>query len=173
MPILRPLLFALALVGCAAPPSGAPAPDAAPCPPEVRSPSAGAWRRVRAEGFAFCVPRGWRPSGEPAAAGVDAPTWSGPGGWITWGTGPYRAPDRAPVVVNRREGDRSPPGELRRFPESIGGASADLWDDRAGRRHFTGAEWARPRRVHLYGEAEGAAAAAVQLDVYRTVRFTR
>ncbi|HEX8271631.1 MAG TPA: hypothetical protein VF615_03200, partial [Longimicrobiaceae bacterium] len=63
------------------------------------------------------------------------------------------------------------PAEMRRFAESIGGASADLWDDRVGDRHFTGAQWTRPRAVHLSGEAEGARAAALQLDVYRTVRF--
>ncbi|HEV2150436.1 MAG TPA: hypothetical protein VGR37_23755, partial [Longimicrobiaceae bacterium] len=118
-------------------------------------------------------PRGWRPAGNPASADTDAASWRGDGGTLTWGTGAYAPEERGTMTVEAR-GDRAqrgPPGEMRRFPESIGGASADLWHDRIGERHFTGAQWTRPRQVHLSGEARDARTAALQLAAYRTVRF--
>jgi hypothetical protein len=162
----------LALAGCAAPPAG---PGAAPlpCPAEVAGAEAGEWRLVRAEGFTFCVPRGWRPAGAPASADFDAASWRGGGGTVTWGTGAYAPGNRGPVTVEARGGRSGAPGEVRRFAESIGGAPAEMWHDRIGERHFTGAQWARPRPVHLHGEAGDARAAALQLAVYRTVRFPR
>lgn len=157
------LAAALLLAGCAAAPRGPAAAPAEPCPAGV-APAArgGAWRLVRAEGFTFCVPAGWRASATGAAS------WTGDGGTVAWGTGAYRPPERGVLAVQERAGSAA---EMRRFSESIGGASADLWDDRVGDRHFTGAQWSRPRAVHLSGEAQGARAAALQLDVYRTVRF--
>ena len=130
---------------------------------------------MRAEGFTFCVPASWRPEGEAPAPGVDARRWRGGGGTLAWDTGTYRPAPRGPVTVAVREDDprRSAAGEVRRFSESIGGAAAELWDDRIGERHYTGAQWTRPRRVHLAGEARDGSAAALQLDVYRTVRFDR
>ncbi|HEX2188497.1 MAG TPA: hypothetical protein VHG51_06335 [Longimicrobiaceae bacterium] len=167
------LLAALALAGCAASAPGGGAPGGAePCPEGV-APAGAEWRLVRAEGFTFCVPRAWRPMGEPAGPGLDPAAWSGDGGTGAWGAGPYRAREAGPVRVEVREGERRAAGEVRRFSESIGGASADLWDDRIGDRRFTGAQWTRPRPVHLAGEASGARGAALQLDVYRTVRFER
>ena len=166
---------ALLLAGCAAAPAPrGPAPE--PCPADAVPPArGGAWRLVRGEGFTFCVPARWRPAGDPPAAGTDAASWSGDGGTVAWGTGAYRPPERGVVTVEVRGDDPRPgaPGEVRRFSESIGGASADLWDDRVGERHFTGAHWTRPRAVHLSGEARDGRAAALQLDVYRTVRFPR
>ncbi len=169
------LAAVLLLAGCAAAPA-ARAPAPAPCPAaDVPAGRDGAWRLVRAEGFTFCVPSRWRPAGTSSAAGSDAASWSGDGATVAWGTGAYRPPGRGVVTVEVRADDPRPgaSGEMRRFSESIGGASADLWDDRVGERHFTGAQWTRPRAVHLSGEARDARAAALQLDVYRTVRFPR
>lgn len=167
------LAVALALAGCA--PAASPAGAApAPCPAEAAGAATG-WRLVRADGFTFCIPPRWRPVGGPAGDGLDAVSWSGDGTTVAWGTGAYRAPDRGVLTVEVRADGPRPraPGEVRRFSESIGGASADLWHDRVGERHFTGAQWVRPRPVHLSGEARDARTAALQLDVYRTARFPR
>lgn len=164
------LACALLLAGCAAAPAPR-GPVPAPCPADDVPPGrVGEWRLVRGEGFTFCVPARWRPAGEAPSPGADPAAWSGDGGTVAWGVGAYRPPQRGVVVVEERPGA---PAEMRRFSESVGGASADLWDDRVGNRHFTGAQWARPRAVHLSGEARDARAAALQLDVYRTVRFPR
>lgn len=167
--------IALLLAGCAAAPSPADTASPASCSAAAPGTREAAWRIVRADGFTFCVPPRWRPVGEPAGPGLDAATWTGDGGTVAWGTGEYRAPERGVVTVEVSAEDprRRAAGEVRRFSESIGGASADLWDDRIGERHFTGAQWTRPRPVHLSGEARDGRASALQLDVYRTVRFPR
>lgn len=44
------------------------------------------WRQVRASGFTFCIPGGWRPSGHGRDS-TDAKLWNGGGGSVSWDLG--------------------------------------------------------------------------------------
>ncbi|HEX2095331.1 MAG TPA: hypothetical protein VHG28_23245 [Longimicrobiaceae bacterium] len=166
------LAAAVALTGCAAATGGASRTVPTPCPAGVQIPGGAPWRLVRGDGFTFCVPPSWRPAGPVPSPGADAQVWRGGDGTLHWSPGPLRTSTRT-VTVMRREGDPLPRSETRRFSEVIDGSPAELWSNRYGEKRFTGAEWTRPRPVHFTGESESAATAALQLDVYRTVRFTR
>ena len=135
------------------------------------------WRLVSATGFTFCVPAAWRsPEGQ---------TWQGPGAAITWATG---EPPRHPVAFGEVI-TRVPPGQSglalqhgmaisstglacwpARYTESIDGRRAELRDFDCGDSRETGAEWRSPA-IFFLGEAQDPAAAAVELQLYRTVRF--
>jgi hypothetical protein len=132
------------------------------------------WRQVQAEGFTFCVPESWRAAGRGSNSGTDARTWRDGSGSITWGTG---APPRrgrvgtAVVSVQRGQPLPAPPGNVQRATETIGGHPAQVWNNRFENTSYTGATWTTPKRVFLIGETQDPAAAAVHLQVYRTVRF--
>ena len=143
-----------------------------PCTVTLPGADLSGWKEVRATGFTFCVPANWRPSGR-ARGGVDAGTWRGGSGSITWGVGAYRPQEVVTrvVVVGDGSPDPGPPGQVRRFPEVIGGAAADLWDNQFDGKHYTGAEW-RSRSAYISGDSRDGGTANLQLRVYRTVRFT-
>ena len=173
-------VLAASLSGCAS--SGQPGTDvpaaavaqAAPCSVELPESATEPWRVVRGRGFTFCVPASWRAVGHPTRQDVDARTWRGGGGSITWGTGEYRPQQIATETVIVRAGDPlpAPSGSVRRFNEVIDGRSAKMWDNEFRGRHYTGAVWTTPA-VYMEGEASAQHSARLQLAVFRTVRFTR
>lgn len=174
------LLFAsLLLVPLSAAAQESPQPSAAeamrPCTAVVPGADLAGWKEVRATGFTFCVPANWRASGR-ARDGVDAPTWRGGGGEVTWGTGVYRGVAVRTRVVTRRvaggEPLQDPGSQVNRFSEVIGGRMAELHDNRFDGEHFTGATWNSPA-LFLRGKSRDAGSARIQLQVFRTVRFAQ
>src|SRR5687768_15564305 len=137
-----------------------------PCAvPAARSDSV-MWREVRGEGFTFCVPADWRPSGPN--------TWRGGGGIVTWGRS---ATARIPITVGRMDSDNPvtagrapvPPSDGWEATERIGGESVRLRSMRMGAKYSTFAEWSS-RLLHFSGTAASAREAERQLEIYRTVR---
>ena len=144
-----------------------------PCAVPVPEPAREPWRQVRATGFTFCVPASWRPTGRPEGRSVDARTWRGGSGSITWGRGEYRPQRTESRIAIVRAGEPLPsPGQVRRFTEVIDGRPAELWDNEFEGKHYTGARWTG-QAVYLEGEATDPATARLQLVVYRTVRFAK
>jgi hypothetical protein len=150
------------------------------CNVQVIASTESPWRLVQADGFTFCVPANWSPGGRRSAQGHDARVWRSGASSITWGTGEFR-PQRtgtATVTVAVPAGESphpsmvTPPGTVRRFVEVIGGRSAEMWDNQFGSSFYTGVILEEPRRVHISGEAQDRTTAALQLAVYRTVRFS-
>lgn len=138
------------------------------------------WQLVSAQGFTFCVPADWQTA--------DGRTWHGAGGSITWGTGV--APRQAVasgVVVLRVPANGAMPSEAavraaaeaqhgtrcspHRFTERIGGTTANLFDTECEGQYHTGVQWDDPA-VYFHGETGNAGTASLQLQVYRTTRFT-
>jgi hypothetical protein len=180
------LFLSLLLVPCGSAAQETPQPSAPADEPACAVTLAGAdltgWKEVRATGFTFCVPGGWRPSGR-ARNGVDARTWRSGSSSVAWGT---EVPERirvattttVVVVTDRSVGGTAPPpptpmvpGRVRTFSEVIGGTPADLWDNEFEGVHYTGAKWSTPRPVYVTGESRDDRSASIQLQVYRTVRF--
>lgn len=128
-----------------------------------------AWRQVEGGGFTFCVPRDWRGSGHQWRHGASS---------ITWGVG-ARTPKigTAEVKVTPAQLEeivatgRPPDSDGWHTTEDIGGREAEIWRNRMGRDYATGAEWSSPD-VWFTGTAKTAAAADLQLAIFRTVTFT-
>ena len=142
-----------------------------PCDRPVPGTPSEPWRLVRATGFTFCVPMSWRPMGR-GDANRDASRWADGDGWVRWGLG-------MPVEDVRRRrrfaleyGLPLPPpcGKGIRRTETNDGRSVDLYANVCQGRHYSGATWTRPV-IYFRGESKSEAAALLQLDVYRTVRF--
>lgn len=127
------------------------------------------WREVVAEGFSFCLPPGWKGG---------ARSWRMGSATLAWGRG-ARPPREVAVVTRRVEVSKggapmsippAPDSDVQRFSESIGGRPAQLWRNRFGAKYYTGAEWSSAS-TWLTGTAQDAADAALQIAIYRTVRF--
>ena len=167
----RSIVVLLGLAGCAshgAPSGTAPAAVAPrPCSPSDAVNSA--WRFVRATGFTFCVPADWRGDGTGTTT-ADARTWTAGGNSISWGTG--QAPVRTFSMTARvRPGAPFPtPCQVDRNNENVGGAAASVYSNECQGMFQTGAVWSRPQ-VYMQGEASTPSAAAMELSIYRTVRF--
>jgi hypothetical protein len=134
---------------------------------------------VQADGFTFCVPASWSTGGRRTAQGSDPKIWRMGANTITWGTGEFR-PQRvgtATVRVGVAAGespqlqDLAIPGTTRRFVEVIGGRSAEMWDNQFEGKSYTGVILEEPIRIHISGEAQDRSTAALQLAIYRTIRF--
>jgi hypothetical protein len=185
------VIVALVLIGChAAPPaSSGPAPSLdAPAPirrcnATVPGADVSRWREVRAAAFTFCVPDGWSGDGR---------SWATADSRIQWGRGtPPAARVRVEMVpfasaqevgagpaASTGAGEVGPSGAPLRpdmgadqFEETINGALATMSRRRTERAVFTSARWAG-MNVYLSGEARDGPGAAVQLLIFRTVRFT-
>jgi hypothetical protein len=93
---------------------------------------------------------------------------------ISWGEKEYRSRRIATVVVAVPAGNPlpGPPGQFHRFSEVVGGGVAEFWDNQVEAEYFTGAQWSTPKAVYIAGEARDRRSADVQLQIYRTVRFT-
>ena len=132
-----------------------------PCPEFVPSADSLDWKLIQGDGFTFCVPPTWRPSGAHA--------WRGDGAGVDWsvGTNPrslYLAKRTFPVGI------RSPDPEPRHFVEMIGGESAELWDGKVQDAEYTFAEWSE-RHTYFEGKSSSPHGAELELMIYRTVRF--
>ena len=122
------------------------------------------WEEIAAKGFTFCVPSDGRQQGE---------TWRSGTTRLAWGTRPagYKASD--PTVFERADASLLSRGEAfgRQFREDIGGRKAHIQVGH-GERFFTAwAQWSSPA-VWLTAESEVPNAEAIQLAIFRTVRFT-
>jgi len=137
-----------------------------PCTVPVASAPQEQWQQVSARGFTFCIPSSWRATGRN--------TFRGDGGWVRWGTGEPRPTEVATVTVSVPAGSPLPtlPGRRHRFPETIGGYVAELWDNEYEGKFYTGAQWQTPDRIYLEGQTTDPGGRDRQLEIYRTVRFT-
>lgn len=144
--------------------------ETVPCSVPVASSGQESWQQIAARGFTFCIPGSWR--------AVRNNTFRGDGGWVRWGTGQHRGREVGTVVVTVPAEDVSRmtpslPGRFNHFPETIGGFVAELSDSEVEGRFYTGAQWQTPERVYLEGESTDARVRTLQLEIYRTVRFTQ
>jgi hypothetical protein len=134
------------------------------------------WQLVPGEGFTFCVPAQWRSS--------DGRTWRSGGGFLGWCTPDHL--DKCPnvtgeltmqVITNRNQvllammANEGGACSTDRFQASTGGAFVSLLDQHCNGRHVTEAIWTRPA-LYFFGQTDDPVMARLQLDVYRTVRFT-
>jgi hypothetical protein len=139
--------------------------------------SAPPWQLVRGQGFTFCVPADWHSS--------DGHTWRSRGSLLGWCTPdrPDQCPNVAgyisgPIVTNQAQtGAAALVNEgggcsSDRFREDVSGALATLFDQYCEGRHVTGIGWWSGPSVEFLGQTDDAVAARLQLQVYRTVRFT-
>jgi len=133
------------------------------------APASDPWQLVTAPGFTFCVPASWRPNGEHSwVAGADS---------IVWGVG--QPPMRMVPGVVLGDAVTQPYilGRVavcheRDYVGRVDRSRAGMQDFRCPDRHYTFAQFMDPP-VHLEGQAQSARAAAVELAIYRTVRFIR
>lgn len=144
--------------------------ETVPCSVPVSAAPGEPWQQITGRGFTFCIPASWRAASRN--------TFRGDGGWVRWGTGEYRGgpsetgtafitvPANGPLVLP------PPRGRYNHFPETIGGSVAELWDSELDGKFYTGAQWQTPERIYLAGECTDARARDLQLEIYRTVRFT-
>jgi hypothetical protein len=152
------------------------APDSIPCNEPIPDRPNESWRLVRADGFTFCLPMSWRPSGRSSSS-ADAKTWRGDGGSITWGRGEPRlgapgtgtGPRGTAVGVIPAEQLMGFEQSRNRRVEEIGGRQAEIWHWEDRGTHYTGAQWRQPD-FFIYGEARSSAVADLQLTIYRTTR---
>ena len=79
------IVFALCVACTRAVPSTLPV-AFMPCPISGVGPVDSSWRQVRGSGFTFCIPGSWQPSRQTSDS-LDARTWRGKEGSVTWGLG--------------------------------------------------------------------------------------
>jgi hypothetical protein len=137
------------------------------------------WRQVRATGFTFCVPLYWRPDGR-GRGGVDARTWRGDAGTITWGTVESVVTTRDIVTVVPMRPGRSlqmdprdyqqPCSTPLRFDFESDGVTITTSQYQCQGTYTTTA-FCTVQPAHLVGEAHSGAGAAMQLAVIRTIRL--
>lgn len=184
-----------ALCVASAQPTRRTAPVAAvPC--EVRSAGSvdSLWRQVRASGFTFCVPASWQPSGQ-ARDSVDASSWKGGGGSVTWGIGRPRSmigPDvvftvTMPVITVPRGGTSTtgtnepvplPPDRSSRqcsqptnTPSSSSGVTVMVTQIQC-QGIWTTTAWSTAPAMYIQAEAHTAKVAALEVSMMSTIQFT-
>ena len=158
--------------------------DATSCAPP--SATAGrSWKLVAGAGFTFCVPSDWQSR--------DGHSWRGGSGSITWGAGTPAPWPQVPQVERAGEiygtvtyvspGEVAAPSSIpmvpaatlpcsaKRFTERVGGVLADFYHGDCDGRHSTGAWWLAAG-AFVAGVAADAETAELQLQVYRSVRFS-
>ena len=149
--------------------------SAATCSNPAAAPAA-PWQLVTGEGFTFCVPANWHSS--------DGRTWRAGGAFIGWCTRDHFAqcpnvsgelplivisnPQQATAAAIAHEGGVC---SYDRFDDTVSGALATLSDQQCHGRHVTEAIW-RVRGLYFFGQTDDAVTARLQLQVYRTLRFT-
>ena len=174
------ILAVLVLHGCAtASRNWAPVarPSAATCT-TPDAPASTPWRLVTTPLFTYCVPAAWQSS--------DGRTWRLGGAVLGWCTSATltQCPDVTHEVT--MEVNVVTPGQLpgppqatqfgtgcsgQRSADSVGGVWAQLGDWRCQGHHVTEARWVSFALMFV-GETDDAATAQLELQIYRTVRFT-
>lgn len=133
------------------------------------------WQEVRAEGFTFCLPQEWRAQGG-RRSGSDPKNWRSGRNSLSWGRGQYRPQVRTTTAVVRADELQAalqrPVPPVQRARDEIGGGAAEMWEREVNGTVHSGAQWDRPVRIYLAGEAQDPETAALLRQVYRTVRFT-
>lgn len=169
------LLAACFGASCARQPRDTQLPTASACPaPNTASPSR-PWHQVLGNGFTFCVPSDWNPA--DGRATTIARMWTHAGGKIEWSPGPPSAritwQERVVAVPpSQLAGSLVQPCEYSSGQqELIGDHPAELVACGNGKKYETYAYW-RDQGIHFAGTATMSEEAALQLAIYRTVRFT-
>jgi hypothetical protein len=137
-----------------------------PCTVPVPADS-GEWKQISASSVTFCVPAAWRVRGTRASYSGGSIRWqnSAPPVMTRQSTGPTSISGGGGTSAN------STPLRTERFPETIGGRQADVWRQTGVGRLQTGVSFAQAPLFSIIGEAAGDEQVAVQLAVFRTVRF--
>ena len=121
------------------------------------------WEEIAAKGFTFCVPSDGRQQGD---------TWRSGTTRLAWGTNPsgYKPSDH--TVFERTDVSLLPRGQAfgRQFREDIGGRKAQIQVGHDDRFFTAWAHWNSPA-VWLTAESDVPNAEAIQLAIFRTVRF--
>ena len=122
------------------------------------------WEEISVKGFTFCVPPDGRQVGD---------SWRSPATRLSWGTNPagYQASD--PAVFANADISSAPHGQAfhRRFREDVGGRKADIQLAHDERFFTAWARWSSPA-VWMTAESEAPGSEALQLAIFRSVRFT-
>jgi len=164
------VLIVLVAVQACAPPAWTPAKrlTATSCLAPDTSNSA-PWQLVPGAGFTFCVPGDWESQ--------DGRTWRATGAVMGWCTkdSVFLCPDvRIPITDQFWGGyhRERPSGQLegRALAETIGGVDARLARVSYAGRYATAAMWPTLKLL-MVGRSEGSSAAALELEIYRSVRF--
>lgn len=133
------------------------------------------WQEIRAAGFTFCLPGTWRAQGR-GPGGSDPKNWRSGQSSLSWRKGQYRPQVRTATAVVRADELQAalqrPVPPVQRAREEIGGGAAEVWEREVNGTIHSGAQWERPVRIYLAGEAQDPETAALLRQVYRTVRFT-
>lgn len=126
----------------------------------------GEWKQISASSVTFCVPAAWRVRGTRASYGGGSIRWqnSSPPVMTRQSTGPTS-------IISGGSSPNSTAVRTERFPETIGGRQADVWRQMGVGRLATGVSFAQAPLFSIIGEAAGDEQVAVQLAVFRTVRF--
>lgn len=145
-------------------------PAAAPCSAMVTDADVSGWHTVEGQGFTMCLPPHWK---------GDRGHWRRGAASVSWGVGtPPMITEMRVVKLGGGEGESHGPvaqgstSEARTYNESIGGHNATLYWLSSGTAFGTLAIWTDPE-MYLSGDAPDDATARLELDIYRTVRFTR
>jgi hypothetical protein len=153
---------------------------ATPCAVPV-PPNTGEWKQVQGSGITFCVPADWRVANQRANYSGGTVRWQyslGRGTMTVTTTTTVAsggAAGRGPGSI-ANSGARGSAGTTmgRRVTtnEMIGGQMADIWFEEGNGRVGTGITFRDPP-LSFTGEAAGSDNVALQLAVYRTIRFQR
>ncbi len=124
----------------------------------------GEWKQVTAENVTFCVPASWRVRGTRASYA---------GGSIRWQLAALRTSMRSsgPQSITGASDPNSTQVRTETVPETIGGRQATILRQMGVGRLQTSVNFAQPPLFSITGEAAGEEHVAMQLAVYRTVRF--
>jgi hypothetical protein len=143
------------------------------------APASTPWQLVTGRGFTFCVPASWQSS--------DGRSWRSGGSVVGWCTlrdlaacpnvtavtfeftGTVTHDQSLPPATALAQGADACAAD--QLAETIGGRLATLSHEHCGGHHVTQATWAAPA-LHFVGETDDASTARLELQVYRSVRFT-
>ncbi len=137
----------------------------APCTVPVPE-NTGDWIQVTSANVTFCVPSTWRVRGTRASYS---------GGSLRWqNTAPpvMTRQSTGPQSIGGNSSANSTPVRTERLPEMIGGRQAEVWRQMGVGRLQTGVSFTQSPQFFITGEAAGDEQVALQLAVFRTVRFT-
>ncbi len=159
-----------------------------PCPISGVGPVDSSWRQVRASGFTFCIPGSWRPS-RPASDSLDARSWRGKEGLVTWNLGrsesispPAKRMDIVGTVatVGGMPPPPANPAPPMRRPESCSqpmntpyrvDSVVVVVTQSACRGTWTTTAWSTAPAIYVQGEAHSAEEAKLLNAIMVTIRF--
>jgi hypothetical protein len=127
--------------------------------------NSGEWKQVTSSSVTFCVPANWRVRGTRASYS---------GGSIRWQNTASQGGTRGasgPQSFGGRSNGNSSPVRTETVPEMIGGRQASVMRQMGVGRLETSVVFSQAPQFSITGEASGEEQVALQLAVFRTVRF--